>query len=76
MSSEPSITLEQLRIMRHAVGWPDKSRYRNYFYLYKGGVNHKQWQDLEQKGLATSSKGWDAKGIYYSVTEEGLRFID
>jgi hypothetical protein len=76
------INYEQIKLMQHAIGLQNAksiqrhkyNAYRNYFC--ENG-NSKEWEDLVNKGLATSRSGDKPNEgyTYYFVTKLGLEAL-
>jgi len=68
-----SITKEQREEMLHAIGlnYSDKP-YRNKFYTQ---CTDSKWLDLEAKGLADHTNGWEKDMWYFYLTKEGFKFL-
>jgi predicted transcriptional regulator len=75
--SDITITAEQIRLMKHSIGFePCKVKrmiykaYRNYFCA---GEEMKEFEDLIAKELAV--KSIRQKQVYYFLTDKGMAFI-
>lgn len=68
-----NISKEQREEMLHAIGlnYSDKP-YRNKFYTQ---CTDKKWLDLESKGLAKHTAGWEKDMWYFYLTKEGFAFL-
>lgn len=74
---QANVTLEQIRLMKHAIGYAHKKvkrgkyiAWRNYFCSYK---TVEEWDGLVDCGLATK----EIRGIntFYFVTDKGLDLL-
>jgi hypothetical protein len=68
-----TITETQKKEMLHCIGldWEDHP-YRNKFYTQ---CTDKNWLDLEAKGLAKHTAGWEKDMWYFYLTKEGFAFL-
>jgi hypothetical protein len=68
-----TLTADQISAMRHALGLNYKKKpSRNYYYTSR---KNPVWCDLESKGLAITSAGWEADRAYFFLTFEGAKTI-
>ena len=77
MMNETEISLYQIKVMKHAIGFSrDKVKrgkyiaWRNYFCSYEPS---EPWERLVSLGLA--EKSIRERAIYYFVTDEGLKML-
>ncbi len=70
------ITDEEKELMIHALGLErSKKAYRNYFNTGKEGVHFEIWQGLTGKGYAVNLGSGMSRGVYFKITENGLRAL-
>jgi len=68
-----TITGKQKEEMLHCIGLNyGKHPYRNKFYTQ---CTDKNWLDLEAKGLAKHTAGWEKDMWYFYLTKEGFAFL-
>ena len=76
------ITVKQINLMKHAIGI-DKDKIKRYKYdayrnYYTTADKESNWDDLVEKGYATSrrsDKGIGDNPIIYFVSKKGLEFL-
>lgn len=75
------ITIEQIDLIKHAIGWDNISSrhkifnsYRNRYFCIIGEEKHKQWADLEEKGYAKSFYV-DSTMVLFMVTRKAIEFL-
>lgn len=72
------MTETQRKLMRHALGLPNKQKttYRNHFCIGVGSDGYEEWEELVSKGLAVKAIGganW--AGDFFYLTLEGARAV-
>lgn len=68
-----TLSKDQIDEARHALGLTYKKKpTRNYFYT---NANDKNWRDLVEKGLATTSAGWNEGKAYFRLTFEAAKML-
>lgn len=74
--------LEQIKAMKHALGWDNKNikngkfkPYRNYYYSPLSGDAWENWTKLAYGDFAKLYRH-NEDGAYFAVTTEGIKYLE
>lgn len=77
--SQPKLSIRQIEIMQHAIGFDRKSiknnkymAYRNRYIVSNPDID---WEDLISIGYATKREFEIEKQIAYYVSEPGMKYL-